>query len=389
MVSLKGNLKEFSISEVVQFLSLSYKTGILKIKSEAEGYIYFKNGQGYYATSTRYKKPLGQRLVEAGLISKEDLAKALETQKGKASNRRLGRIFVEMGLIDVKALESFVKEQIWDAFLDILSWEEGDFEFEVGGVPIEEDIGITFETWDKVKTSIPSFENVIKSEHWAKIKEAIPSLDIVFALNKERAADMAGVSLAPDEWGLVCLIDGKKTGEELMRECGKDHFQAGHTLYKLLRAGLITEVGEGKAFLKVAESEKKTGPDEKQLEPVKPVGNKLGFTTETLKEKEPTSIKTLRDEEEIRGKKEEPKEEKVKETTTSNVPPDCIDVRSLGNLEVWIGKEKRLADLFIIKRGEKTSNVLRYPDGRYQFVHDRFSPEEKKVILEKIALVKK
>ena len=57
------------------------KTGILRIRGQAEGFVYFRGGEASYAVSTRYGKPIGLRLVEAGLIEEKDLTKALEAQK--------------------------------------------------------------------------------------------------------------------------------------------------------------------------------------------------------------------------------------------------------------------------------------------------------------------
>lgn len=502
-MSLRGNLKEFSISEIFQILSLGHKTGVLRIKSQDEGAIYFRNGEGYFATSTKYHKLIGQRLVETGLISRVNLDKALDAQKEEYAGWRLGRILLEMGLIDAKGLEAFIKEQIWDAFLDILTWEEGEFEFEVGTVPTEEDIGVTFDAWNRLVDQVPSFEKVVKSEYWAKIKEAIPSFDTVFALDRKKASDAVGVSLAPNEWGLVCLIDGTKTVAELIQEYGKDSFQAGYTFYKLLTSGLITEVSEKKSFASMAEPEKKQGweqpsdekkrtdvpennppleevsktnelereaveeekaiPDknkgpesiasskkprdqksqaeaeagkeekkdeqddkrfgeakdkerqaenaqkdedvkvkeqkasdekakpgeEKQLEPIKLDSRRAELEEEKKKGEGPQSSNNSNEEAATSKQDGESKGECVSEDSNEEVAPGSIEVKSLGNLEVWVGKEKRFADLFIIKKGDKASNVLRFPDGKFQFVHDRFSPEEKKIILEKIAAKKK
>ncbi len=409
-MSLRGNLKEFNISDIFQLLSLGHKTGALKVMGDEEGYIYFKNGECYFATSTKYRKPIGQRLVEAGLISKSDLNKVLRTQKEEHSGRRLGRILLDQGLIDSKSLESFIKEQIWDAFLDILSWEEGEFDFEAGKVLTEEDVGITFETWDKVVKSIPSFEKILKSEQWAKIKATIPNFDVVFALDQNRATDVVGISLTPSEWGLVCIIDGKKTVAELMKEFDRDNFQIGYTLYKLLKAGLIVEVGDRKTSVAEAVSQKKNELDEQhvyvlkeeeRLQTAVKSGNGEKREKEVKKEKvvpeeemesEPPKPVGDRAQLKVRDKVKtgvKKSKESTKKATVKEVPSGSMEIKPLGNLEVWLGKEKRIADLFIIKKGEIASNVLRFPDGKYQFVHDRFSPEEKKLIVDKISRLKK
>lgn len=432
-MSLRGNLEVFSISDIIQLLSLSRKTGVLKITSNETGRIYFKQGECYFATSTKFKKPIGQKLVEAGVMSKNDLTDALREQKEKSGNKRLGRILLDRGLVEAESLEAFVSEQIWDAFMDILSWKEGEFDFKAGEVSTEADICITLETWNKVATSVPSFENILKSEQWAKIKKAIPNLDMVFVLDQKKANEVAGISLEPDEWALVCMIDGKRTVAELMREYGKDNFQVGYTIYKLIKAGLIVQTGvnrksprpgrpeeemkpswkpppesnqersvqkreEKSAAREPIQKEKATvrqavkykpRPSDKQK--IKPKENKdLKLATQVIeKPRKNESFEVAengaknRDGNKSAGKKNEGKTDKE----TASI--DSVEIKPLGNLEVWMGKEKRVAELFIIKKGEKTSNVLRFPDGKHQFVHNRFSPEEKKAILEKMSLIKK
>lgn len=428
-MSLRGNLEEFSIAEVFQILSLGRKTGVLRIINQAEGFIYFRGGEAYYAVSTRYRKPIGQKLVEDGLIDEKDLTKALDAQKREAGEKRLGRMLLDMGLIDTRALESLVKEQIWDALVDILSWNTGDFEFESGKLPAEEDIGITLEAWNKVVCSIPSFENVIKSELWVKIKEAIPSFDIVFALSRKRGAEAAGISLAPSEWSLLCLIDGIKTVEDLLKECGKDNFHVNYILYKLIKAELIKQVGSASASssgenpqTKKSELDKKhtsrLNADKTLLVMAKPesaeeqitdVGREKASVDRDKKQhsmksgsakSEPRanqarekklSVSTPSLDNEVKGQNQIQESKKKSEQDSAGEQDSLIsvEVKSLGSLEVWTGKEKRFADLFIIKTGGKASNILRFPDGKYKFVNDCFSPEEKKAICEKISLAKK
>lgn len=53
---------------------------------------------------------IGEMLVQAGIIKKEDLEKALERQK--ETGKRLGSTLVEMGLIDEKTLVKFLAKQL-------------------------------------------------------------------------------------------------------------------------------------------------------------------------------------------------------------------------------------------------------------------------------------
>lgn len=54
--------------------------------------------------------PLGQMLVNYGLMTEADLAKALERQK--KDKKRLGRVLVEMGLVTHAQVAEVLEEQL-------------------------------------------------------------------------------------------------------------------------------------------------------------------------------------------------------------------------------------------------------------------------------------
>jgi len=61
------------------------------------------------------------------LISWEKLQKALE--KARDSNKRLGEVILDLGLISNDILKSTVPFQIQQTVSDLASWGEGEFEF--------------------------------------------------------------------------------------------------------------------------------------------------------------------------------------------------------------------------------------------------------------------
>ncbi|MDI6712993.1 MAG: DUF4388 domain-containing protein, partial [Anaerosomatales bacterium] len=175
-MALRGNLKDFSLPDVFQLVQLSKKTGVLRIKrADAEGSIWFRDGEVFFAQSDWNREPLGQRLVNAGRITPSALAKAIEIRSREPEGgRRLGQILVDEGYVTQPVLEAFVQEQIQDTIFDLMRWDEGEFDFEILPAVVEEDIGLSV-----------SIENIVmegsrRIEEWNRIKKKVPSMDMVF-----------------------------------------------------------------------------------------------------------------------------------------------------------------------------------------------------------------
>ncbi|GAB4273414.1 MAG: hypothetical protein Kow0056_00390 [Coriobacteriia bacterium] len=234
-MALRGNLRDFSLPDVFQLVAFSRKTGVLRIKGrDAEGTVWFREGEVFFAQSDWKREPLGQRMVASGRLTAAALGRALELQKsGAAGDKRLGQILVDEGYISEQVLETFVQEQIQDTVFDLMRWDEGEFDFEPIELPAEEDIGLSV-----------SIENIImegsrRLEEWNRIKKKIPSMDIVFKMATAPGEGTFEISLKPTEWHLLLKVDGTRTVAELAKETGRTDFEVARILYGLFSAGLI------------------------------------------------------------------------------------------------------------------------------------------------------
>ena len=210
-MALRGNLKDFSLPDVFQLVQLSGKTGVLRIVAPtAEGSIWFRDGEVFFAQSNWRRDHLGERLVASQRITPAALSRALEIRASEPDDgRRLGRILVDEGYITQQVLESFVQEQIQDTIFDLMRWDEGDFDFEVLPEVVDEDIGLAV-----------SVENIVmegsrRLEEWNRIKKKVPSTEMVFKMATAPGEGTFEISLKPVEWNLLLLVDGTKTVAEL------------------------------------------------------------------------------------------------------------------------------------------------------------------------------
>ncbi len=240
-MALRGNLRDFSLPDVFQLVQLSKKTGVLRIRGpQAEGSVWFRDGDVFFAQSNWHRDLLGDRLVKAGRITPSALAKALEIRAREGANgRRLGQILVDEGYITHSVLEAFVQEQIQDTIFDLMRWDEGEFDFEILPEVIDEDIGLSV-----------SIENIVmegsrRLEEWNRIKKKVPSMDMVFKMATAPGEGTFEISLKPSEWNLLLLVDGTRTVSQLASELGKTDFEVARIIYGLFSAGLLEVASEG------------------------------------------------------------------------------------------------------------------------------------------------
>lgn len=234
-MALRGNLKDFSLPDVFQLVQLSGKTGVLRIAGpDAEGSIWFRDGDVFFAQSNWRRDHLGERLVTAQRITPAALARALELREAESSEgRRLGQILVDEGYITQQVLESFVQEQILDTIFDLMRWDEGDFDFEVLPDVVHEDIGLSV-----------SVENIVmegsrRLEEWNRIRKKVPSTDMVFKMATAPGEGTFEISLKPVEWNLLLLVDGTRSVAELAHDTGRTDFEVARVVYGLFSAGLL------------------------------------------------------------------------------------------------------------------------------------------------------
>ena len=231
-MSLQANLKDFKLAHLIEFISASKKTGTLRIvRPGAEGFIYFRNGKAFFAASSANRKSIGERLVEAGKITRQELSRALELQESEGRKRRLGDILTSEGFVDSEELRIFIKQQIYDSIFDLCQWKEGEFAFQAEESPTGEDIGLSFEEWQRIKDTVSTLETVYR------LRPLLPG--------------RRGAVLQPDEWNLVCLIDGQRSIGEIIERSGQTAFTVYRSLSNLLENGLVAREGEGDGAVSV------------------------------------------------------------------------------------------------------------------------------------------
>ncbi|HEY5490604.1 MAG TPA: tetratricopeptide repeat protein [Gemmatimonadaceae bacterium] len=236
-MAIRGSLKEASLPDVLQLLSMGKKTGCLSVTHRNNfGSIHFDKGKISYAAIVNRRDRLGDILVKSGVLSQELLDEGIAAQAHER-DKRLGEILVDRGLISREELHRQIRLQIEEAVYFLFTWTQGTFNFEADIRPEEQDFVVS------INPESLLLEGARRVDEWSLIEKKIPSFDIVFELDRRRLQD-SGVALTSEQEVVAPLIDGRRDVAALVDETGMVEFEVGKALYGLVTAGFLHRLGK-------------------------------------------------------------------------------------------------------------------------------------------------
>lgn len=228
---LKGTLDDFSLPEIFRLTSHVKKTGRLEVeRRNGSGRVYFRDGDVYYAASTKSKEPLGRKLMRSGRVNEEQLRSAID--ENEATGKRVGEILVERGDVELELIEWAVRSQIEDAVFDLLRWDLGAFVW-------EPDVEIDVEVPLAVSVDNLIIEASRRLDEISQIRRQIESPDVVLAMAPRPPDGAHQINITSEEWQVLVLVDGQRSVADIASCIGADAFQTTRMLFGLMNAGLI------------------------------------------------------------------------------------------------------------------------------------------------------
>lgn len=231
-MALEGTIKDFGLADIFQLIALQKKTGILTLESKGNTVnISFQEGMLVSADALRKWEGdrLGMVLVKAGKITKEELNKALEFQKGTI--HRLGHILVKEGLITKEDLSQALERQMMRLIFNLFHWKDGTYRF------IPKKVYFDDELLNPIDTEYILIEGIRIIDEWPSIEKRIPSIDKVF----KRVNSEIHLSLSGEDKMILDLVDGESDIGMIIDSSGIGEIGTCKALIRLIDAGLIEE----------------------------------------------------------------------------------------------------------------------------------------------------
>jgi hypothetical protein len=229
----EGRLDKVGIPELLVRLCREAETGVLRVtRGTIERTFHIKEGVCVFATSNAIDDGLVAHLLRRGIISLRDRE---ETARRLLSNKRVGTILLEMGVIDESDLRATVREQLSEIVFDTFRWEDGDYSFAGGELPTIEEITLHRSVEDLV------FAGVRRVMSWTRVREGCGGLGARLALKPQYLAVLDRMSVGPEEWELISLLKSPKSVVEVCRESVLGDFRSCQILWALRVLGAIGE----------------------------------------------------------------------------------------------------------------------------------------------------
>jgi pSer/pThr/pTyr-binding forkhead associated (FHA) protein len=227
---LEGNLSRFEVPDVLAFLNMGRRTGLLAMeRADQETKLFIRDGNPVFATSSRDELRLGSMLIRMRKVTAQDLDRALNSHRGRGY--RLGQALLAERLLSEAELASFLKVQVSEVIFDTFEWKDGIFTF-----------------WDKVPppatavTLLMDLQNLImegsrRIDERGRLSEVFPDKDMIVdaMANPERVKH--SVTMTPEEWKVFFLVDGRRSLNEICRLAGNpDELATLEILHRLVMA---------------------------------------------------------------------------------------------------------------------------------------------------------
>ncbi len=235
------------LAGVLVHLCRSEVTGVLHVvRGTRERAFHLKAGVCVFATSNDIDDGLIAYLIRRGVISLRDRE---EVAKRVLSNKRVGTILLEMGVLDETDLRSMVREQLSEIVFDTIRWEDGEYVFVAGDLPTFEDITLDETVEDLVAAGIR------RVTAWTRVAAGCGAPDTVLGLTPDYLAVLDRMRVGTDAFDVASVLKQPRSVREVCRATQLSSFRACQILWTLrVLGGVVFTTAEVSASEDAAES---------------------------------------------------------------------------------------------------------------------------------------
>lgn len=232
---IEGPVRELALSDLLQLLFLSRRTGRLVVSDEAAGLstvLELEGGALVGATSSAGESRIGDLLIGSGRATEEQIRSAVEAQR-TAPERRLGEILVARGAVRESEVRRHLRLQIEEAVFDLMRWVDGHVRFEETPARASAEIEV------RLPVDGVLMEAVRRLDEWAEVTGSLPDPDPLPILAAGANGSGGSLSLEPVEWEVLAKVDGEATLQRIARGLGRTELEVARALYGLVEAGIV------------------------------------------------------------------------------------------------------------------------------------------------------
>ena len=229
-MALRGNLRDFTVTQLLNLINLAQKTGTLILDGPSEqAYVSFRDGKLAYARVGADDGGLAQVLHRAHKLNFRQY-RALSERAGKVTDKELGLLLINAGYVSQEDILQDLQAHFANMVRRLFTWVEGLFRFESGVLPPEDRINVRLDLENLI------IEGSRQLREWDQLQDEVPSLDLALKFTDR---PMTNLRLSLQEWRVVKYIDPKNSMRQIAAAAKIGEMEMRRIVYGLMQAGLI------------------------------------------------------------------------------------------------------------------------------------------------------
>lgn len=233
-MGISGNLSTMHVSDLLQFMAIGRKTGMLKFdRGKIVKEIYFEKGQIIGSHTNDPKEYLGQLLIHYGKLDEAQLRTALQIQRD--SGGRLGEILVASAVLTEAEVAEILKIRTLDIIYDLFLWAEAHFELHDNASPPDYFIRINVEPTKVI------MDGAYRTDEWERYRTLIPSDRAVLEL---RPGWTAATEVSKELRQIFLFVEKQMSVAEICYNMHASPFHVYGQLYEMVKEGMAYVSGE-------------------------------------------------------------------------------------------------------------------------------------------------
>ncbi len=247
---LKGNIRDFSATQLFNLVNLSRRTGTLtvfegiptgekdamggeKMKAGKErARVVFKNGKLVHAALADQDNGLVAVLEKAGKLTAEQ-AKRIRERAKQTNDKALAMLLINANYATKEDIVASIRQHLLDVVYNVMAWTDGPFVFEDGTLPGNDHILVPI---DLENVIIEGARRIREAE---QLVEHIPNLDMALKFPDNPREKFKGVHLSVEEWRVVSFVNPKNTIRQIAKANNMSEMEIRRVVYGLEQAGLV------------------------------------------------------------------------------------------------------------------------------------------------------
>jgi Domain of unknown function (DUF4388) len=232
-MALKGNLRDFSITQLLNLVNVAQKTGTLVVEHSPEQlYVSFREGKLSYARDGVDGVGLTMVLYRARKLNAAQV-RAINERAGNMTDKELGLLLINSNYLSQQEILSSLQAHYLDLVNRLFTWGDGFFHFENELLPPADKITVRINLENLI------IEGTRKIREMEQLQDEIPSLEMALKFSERPGLNLRNLNLNVDEWKVISFINPKNTIHQIAKATNKNDFEIRRIVYSFIQAGLV------------------------------------------------------------------------------------------------------------------------------------------------------